>query len=95
MTPPFEWTGLAPALTSVVIPGLAAAVHLAVQLYLDRRRPRGGTERPAADQRDAAGSSPRDPGPAGAAAHVTVEVVLAPAPDPAGRPSSAKERAPW
>ncbi|MEU4269892.1 hypothetical protein [Streptomyces sp. NPDC026092] len=92
MTPPFEWTGLAPALTSVVIPGLAAAVHL----YVDRRRSRGGAERPADDQRDAPGSSARPAGQTGAVTHVTVEVVLMP--DTADRhasASSAKERAPW
>ncbi|MEU9996563.1 hypothetical protein [Streptomyces sp. NPDC050848] len=89
MTAPFEWTGLAPALTSVVIPGLAAAVHL----YVDRRRSRGGTERPAADRRDSPGSSTRAPRHAGVATHVTVEVVVVS--DAAGRPSSAKERAPW
>ncbi|MDT9687193.1 hypothetical protein Q5762_02285 [Streptomyces sp. P9(2023)] len=62
MTAPFEWAGLAPVLTSVVIPGLAAAVHL----YLDRRRSRGGTERPASpatDQRDAPGSSEKERAP--------------------------------
>ncbi|MFD3943731.1 hypothetical protein [Streptomyces sp. NPDC058579] len=93
MTPPFEWTGLAPALTSVVIPGIAAAVHL----YVDRRRSRGCAERPADDQRDAPGSSARAAGHTGAATHVTVEVVLVQ--DAAGRPASsaasAKERAPW
>ncbi|MGW6563854.1 hypothetical protein [Streptomyces sp. NPDC054975] len=89
MTAPFEWTGLAPALTSVVIPGLAAAVHL----YVDRRRSRGGTERPATDPRDAPASSTRESGHAGAAPHVTVEVVVVS--DGACRPSSAKEHAPW
>ncbi|MEU6981867.1 hypothetical protein ABZ946_00355 [Streptomyces sp. NPDC046324] len=90
MTAPFEWTGIVPALMSVVIPGLTAAVHL----YGDRRRSRGGTQGAVAADDGAAVVTVRivmttDPG--GTAAHVSGAAEARGTADA----SSAKERAPW
>ncbi|MER7957058.1 hypothetical protein [Streptomyces sp. NPDC096030] len=84
MTAPFEWTGIVPALTSVVIPGLTAAVHL----YVDRRRSREGTKGAVVAADD------------GAAVVTVRIVVTGPAGPASPAPgaadvSSARERATW
>ncbi|MFF5932356.1 hypothetical protein [Streptomyces sp. NPDC012508] len=89
MTAPFEWTGIVPALMSVVIPGLTAAVHL----YGVRRRDGGGTKGAVVADDEAAVVTVRivmttDPG---RTAHVSG---AADAPGAADA-SSAEERAPW
>ncbi|MEU7005364.1 hypothetical protein [Streptomyces sp. NPDC046332] len=89
MTAPFEWTGIVPALMSVVIPGLTAAVHL----YGDRRRGGGGTKDAVVSDDEAAVVTVRivmttNPG---RTAHVSG---AADAPGTADV-SPAKERAPW